>query len=855
MNVRFAEALIRDNPLKFDGYEGDVFEKSTRDGRTDKQLQLTCEKDVYIGVFFDGTNNNKYRDTPNFSHSNVARLYEAYPGTPAMQTPLPPTQEDVYGRTKTRAVFRDEAFKPSNIDAIDFPYYRKIYIPGVGTPMLDVGDTGTVIQKTGGLAMALLGQVRLDWALLQLINQVHAAIMGKAISPSVDMRPLYKEVGKKTSYVAKMVGFIPAMIAEYKLEKPLDEVLAEMYSKVGQYDKEAFNSLLASYVEKLKIALLKRKGNNIKPTIRKIRLSVFGFSRGSAEARAWVNMVNAHFNTATFEGIQLQIDFLGIFDTVASVGLAQSTPHFEGHGAWADNGMMEIPGNVKRCAHLVAAFEVRGSFPLDSVCRSGVLPVNCKEIVYPGVHSDVGGGYPPNDQGRALGEGAAGDAKKISQIPLAQMYREARMAGVPLASTSEMLGYRLRNFAIDKDLKADFNAYVAATRTGTIPATNGVGQADFVRMFPTETQPREDLFRIMRHHAGILLRWRKGMLSQTGGVAVTVDVTKLTASSRFQDREDLSGAEAELKKEIAFLNNKSTDKFKTVDDVFFDKYLYQISDDVARGSISVGFALKSPYVPALLYALSLGIKGSVEAVMKEKQHQWDTWLREEWHRNIETPSAVDRLFKNYVHDSRAWFKALMCSDTEELAADDETWFTLGGYDSIRNSRRKQLTQQIQDATYYRATIDPKNKKTLFENQEMIDSRKNALKKLEETGAPLLRGAREPYRMWGYVRHRKIYENGVIPAKLENSYANYHKSIEQAEDSRRKQQQRTDLINQENAAYEKEIKEFKANANESLKSRQRTTQEEIEYRDSIRGVLDSRQRQHQEILKKIEDMTH
>ncbi|MDW5419288.1 hypothetical protein R6242_22200, partial [Iodobacter sp. CM08] len=41
---------------------------------------LTCEEDIFLGFFFDGTNNNKYRDTPEYCHSNVARLYEAYPG-------------------------------------------------------------------------------------------------------------------------------------------------------------------------------------------------------------------------------------------------------------------------------------------------------------------------------------------------------------------------------------------------------------------------------------------------------------------------------------------------------------------------------------------------------------------------------------------------------------------------------------------------------------------------------------------------------------------------------------------------------------------------------------------------------
>ena len=37
-----------------------------------------CDEVVHIGLFFDGTGNNKETDEPHNSQSNVARLYEAY---------------------------------------------------------------------------------------------------------------------------------------------------------------------------------------------------------------------------------------------------------------------------------------------------------------------------------------------------------------------------------------------------------------------------------------------------------------------------------------------------------------------------------------------------------------------------------------------------------------------------------------------------------------------------------------------------------------------------------------------------------------------------------------------------------
>ncbi|WP_017453017.1 hypothetical protein [Herbaspirillum rubrisubalbicans] len=43
-----------------------------------------CEEDIFLGFFFDGTNNNKYRDTPAYANSNIARLYEVCRGHPTV---------------------------------------------------------------------------------------------------------------------------------------------------------------------------------------------------------------------------------------------------------------------------------------------------------------------------------------------------------------------------------------------------------------------------------------------------------------------------------------------------------------------------------------------------------------------------------------------------------------------------------------------------------------------------------------------------------------------------------------------------------------------------------------------------
>ncbi|MDB5821453.1 MAG: hypothetical protein JWR21_157, partial [Herminiimonas sp.] len=136
----------------------------------------------------------------------------------------------------------------------------------------------------------------------------------------------------------------------------------------------------------------------------------------------------------TLGGFKVEIDFLGLFDTVASVGPGNTFGNskvaklFDGHYAWADSESMRIPEGIN-CLHLVSAHEVRRSFPLDSVAIGEMMPKNCLEVVFPGVHSDVGCGYSPGEQGRGVDPGGA---DMLARVPLAYMYKLARQSGVPL---------------------------------------------------------------------------------------------------------------------------------------------------------------------------------------------------------------------------------------------------------------------------------------------------------------------------------------------------------------------------------------------------------------------------------------
>lgn len=551
MVARFTEKLEREDPLRLVPMEMGTYihNKHLRDPREDA---LRCREDIYIGVFFDGTNNNKYRDSGHFSHSNVARLYEAFPGM---------AFHDSYQLPRGMTATPDLAPAWPG-DALDYQkaYYRKLYVPGVGTPFVELGDSGEGSDKREGLAFASHGQVRLNWALLQVANHVHAALRGGALA-----HPLRDDA----------------------------ELARQMQSQrlaVLSNDRHMRESILQQRKALLKKQLEIRLRS--KPTICTIRLSVFGFSRGAAMARVFCNWLRQGYGSE-LAGIKLQVDFLGIFDTVASVGLANSAPVLGADGlmGWASPENLRVEG-VRRCVHLVAAHEVRGSFPLYHTAGSD----SCKQVVYPGVHSDVGGGYPPNDQGRAVGQGAEGDRLKLSQIPLAQMYREALIGGVPLLAVSDMIDPRKRNFAIAPATIAAFNAYVAATRQGE-------GQPDG-KMWLTETQPQQPLASIMRQHYGSYLRWRRQMLGKVHtlpGLNHSYD----PAPKRAQDIADIKLGDDELRRELSDLQT-------------------------SQG----------------------------EHVLRDKVHDWRDGLEAAWQAPKDVPPAVATLFATLVHDSRAWFKPL-----------------------------------------------------------------------------------------------------------------------------------------------------------------------------------------------------
>ena len=349
----------------------------TRPAEHPRAMAHKCEFILNIGLFFDGTGNNWYEDAAGQGDSNVARLWRAYKDNPM------------------------EGF---------FAYYA----PGVGTPFKDIGEEG---QSTFGLAFGSGGEARIVWGLLQVLNSMHVFLKN---GKSMFERNQVKALCSNTNVPSGFTDSGPASLTEAQT------ILNGLGLSAGLVDnwsaRHAFMSECAG-----KLTMLH---NNPKTSIQLtgINLDVFGFSRGAAQARVFCNWLQQGLlvNGKMF-GVPAHIRMLGLFDTVASVG-----PGPSGHGDWSSSKNLRIPPEsvVKNCVHFVALHELRKNFPLESVCVNGVLPSHCNEHVYPGTHSDVGGGYQPGEQGKALAVKqettlTKADHFKLSQLTLNDMLAAA----------------------------------------------------------------------------------------------------------------------------------------------------------------------------------------------------------------------------------------------------------------------------------------------------------------------------------------------------------------------------------------------------------------------------------------------
>ncbi len=107
-------------------------------------------------------------------------------------------------------------------------------------------------------------------------------------------------------------------------------------------------------------------------------------------------------------GRQVNVHFVGVWDTVSSVGNPWRPKVFN---------RTSVNGRVSTIRHAMALDERRILF-LQNLWGAAKRGQDVRQVWFPGVHADVGGGY------------RSGTDSELAKIPFAWMLREARQAGL-----------------------------------------------------------------------------------------------------------------------------------------------------------------------------------------------------------------------------------------------------------------------------------------------------------------------------------------------------------------------------------------------------------------------------------------
>ncbi|SHN11120.1 Uncharacterized alpha/beta hydrolase domain [Duganella sacchari] len=684
------ETFVKADAMK--GFFDDLEERDIRKKHEVREQPIlgvpgeSCKTNLFFGFFFDGTKNNYVQAEAGQNHSNVARLYDCYPGL-SVPGVLPASTDWTY-------------------NAARYQHFFKVYVPGVASPFKEINDSGTGLELTRGAAMGYRGESRIIWGLLQAINNVHRYFLKTPLlSPSETLSLVYrldmtKEHRRYMGKQSQRAGlFSRSDRNEEKDEKTrleFEKVLKRLHAAVKQHwpDKKT------------------GKPAKIDPAqVKKIYISIFGFSRGATQARAFTNWLMAVCRLdaklagrtgMSLGGFDVQFDFLGLFDTVASVGAGNTMGNsilgrfFDGHGGWADaEESLRIPEGI-RCVHLVAAHEIRRSFPLDSISVGQTTPPNSEEIVLPGVHSDIGCGYCPLEQGRGTDPSGA---DMLTRVPLLYMYREARLAGVPLKLELASPAVKKKFKIMPSTIKA-LNSYLAncQVKSGTLTA-------------------------IMREQAKNHILYHK--TRRPTGKMPLESTASFGRATNF-DKNDLHSANLELEAEIGK----------------FEEWLKEEGKGFKPRAQEPGFD-------------------------NEHKSEWEeiaTW----WSSAPPVPQTTLDFFDNYVHDSRAWFKLTgdYPDNEPELEENLKKWAAQLRRVAEYNERKAKAAALNEErmTKLYGKNSGMQQPPFVPMKDNLDDNKRQAALEYDRTGKiPRMKtDGREPYESWGlsplagYLRFRKVY---------------------------------------------------------------------------------------------------
>jgi hypothetical protein len=178
--------------------------------------------------------------------------------------------------------------------------------------------------------------------------------------------------------------------------------------------------------------------------VSEVKVNVFGFSRGAATARHFVSRRSeVAVNTLTSK-MNVIFTFVGLFDTVSAYGSNQTDD--------TEELKLNIGGKALKVLQLRAKDEYRANFKLTDI-QSSIMAGTGYELILPGAHSDIGGGYRNNIEesvvslsgklvDRLIEEGWY-DEKSKEEIPV--HYGSVAEGGIPYTPAYSQVSRRISN--------------------------------------------------------------------------------------------------------------------------------------------------------------------------------------------------------------------------------------------------------------------------------------------------------------------------------------------------------------------------------------------------------------------------
>lgn len=424
-----------------------------------------CQQEIYISFFFDGF----AQTSQDLDHlSNIARLFLAHRDTDP--------GKGVY----------------------------KLYYEGMGRTLSDetVG-IGAALAKNGFAKATSVAEGKFvtdpakkgateaaksawkDWPNPEVGKKIKSSMLD-AFNP----KKIYEELKKPGAAIPLIVSSGISVVAD---SVPLirDSEIAAGYMGTG------FSARVEKGLKDFTTIVAQAKTDP--RTLTRIRVSVFGFDRGGVIARKFASDLigttcKRESGKVTYQGTEVQFDFMGLFDCVSSAYadsiftkvLGPVVTFVPGEGwiakvaskalgvvvglAKQSLGQYDTPAEFKKVLHHVAATELRFYKNLDSPRGSNDV-TNLTEIVYPGSQLDVGGGYK---------EGEDEKSAELARISARNMLDQAWSYGVPLQRLDELVQKGLYTvssaFEFDKTIACNgksltvndlFAAYTAHLSGGT----------------------------------------------------------------------------------------------------------------------------------------------------------------------------------------------------------------------------------------------------------------------------------------------------------------------------------------------------------------------------------------------------